>query len=120
MAYVYYNANPKNNDISDCVLRAISVLTNRSWREVNNELSYLASERGLMFGDVRFVEDYLDERYPRCRHYSKTVGEFAEEHPRGKYAVTMNNHISAIIDGDVIDTFDCSRKILRGCWKIIE
>lgn len=119
MAFIYYNANPNGNDISDCVLRAISVLTDRSWREVNNELSYLASERGLMFENVEFVEDYLDERYPRCKHYAKTVGEFAKERPRGRYAVTMNNHISAILDGNIVDTFDCSNRVLRGVWQII-
>ena len=118
MAFEYYNANPYGNDISDCVIRSLSVLTDRSWRDVYDELTDLAGDVGLMFDRVEFVEDYLDDRYPRECHYSKTVGEFAEEHPYGRYAITMPNHISAIINGNVIDSFDPSRRIMRCAWRI--
>ena len=117
--YRYYNANPYGNDISDCVIRSLSVLTDRSWREVYDELTELAGDVGMMFDRVEFVEDYLDDRYPRECHYSKTVGEFAKERPNGRYAVTMNNHITAILEGGVIiDTFDPSHQIMRCAWRI--
>lgn len=118
MKYYFYNANPYGNDISDCVIRALAVLTNRSWREVYDELTDLAGDVGLMFDRVEFVEDYLDDRYPRECHYSKTVEEFAKEHPYGKYAVTMPNHITAIINGTIVDTF-FPDKIMRCAWKIM-
>lgn len=114
----YYNANPRGNNIEDCVVRCLSVLTNRSWRDVYDELSYLAGNKGLMFDDVDFVEDYLDNRYRRQCHYSKTIGEFAKEYPYGRYAVTMNGHITAIINGDVIDSFDPSNHVMRCAWRI--
>ena len=114
----YYNANPNKRDIQDCVIRSLSVLKNRSWRSIYDELSDLAGDVGYMFDDVLFVEDYLDDRYPRECHYSKTVGEFAREHPYGKYAVTMLGHITAIIDGVIYDTFDCGDRIMRCAWRI--
>ena len=117
--YTYYNANPYGNDIADCVIRSISVLTDRSWREVYDELADLAGDKGLMFDRVEFVEDYLDDRYPRECHYSKTIREFAEEFPRGKYAVTMDGHITAIIDGYIVDSFDPSNRVMRCAWRII-
>jgi hypothetical protein len=116
--FKYYNANPYGNDISDCVVRALAVLTNRSWRSVYNELTKLAGDIGLMFDRVEFVEDYLDDRYPRECHYSKTIGEFAKEYSYGKYAVTMDGHITAIIDGNIIDTFNPSNRIMRCAWRI--
>lgn len=116
--YTYYNANPNNRNISDCVVRSLSVLTDRDWHDVFDELSDLAGDVGLMFDRVEFVEDYLDERYPRECHYSKTVEEFAREYPYGKYAVTMNGHITAIINGKIIDTFDPSNRVVRCAWKI--
>ena len=118
MMYEYYNANSHDNNIDDCVIRSLSVLTDRPWKEVYDELSYLAGNEGLMFDNVLFVEDYLDDRYPRECHFSKTVGEFAEEHPYGRYAVTMNNHITAIIDGTIVDTFNPSDRIMRCAWII--
>ena len=118
MNYVYYNANPQGNNISDCVIRSISLLTNNSWRRTYDELSDLAGDVGLLFSDVSFVEDYLDDRYERECHYSKKVGEFAREYPIGRYAVTMNGHITAIIDGIIYDTFDPSNRIMRCAWRI--
>ena len=55
--YKYYNANSHGNNISDCVIRALSVLTNRTWRSVYDELTRLAGDEGLMFERVEFVED---------------------------------------------------------------
>lgn len=116
--FKYYNANPNNRHIDDCVIRSISVLTGRSWNEIFDELSYLASYDGYMFDNVPFVEDYLDDRYMRECHYSKTVGEFAKEYPYGRYAITMDGHITALVDGVLIDTFDPSNRIMRCAWKI--
>lgn len=116
--FEYYNANPNGRHISDCVLRATSVLENKSWEEAYDELSWLSSEEGYMFDNVEFVEDYLDDRYPRECHYSKKVGEFANEHPIGKYAITMDGHITALVNGKVVDTFDCRNRIMRCAWKI--
>ena len=116
--YVYYNNNPHNRHIDDCTLRAISLLTNRNWHDVYEELSSLANEESLMMDSVMFIENYLDERYPRECHYSKTIGEFSKEYPHGKYAVTTNGHITAIINGNIYDTFDPSDRIMRCAWKI--
>ena len=116
--YRYINKNPYKNNIEDCVIRSLSVLTDRSWRSIYDELSNLAGDIGLLFSDVSFVEDYLDDRYDRECHYSKTVGEFANEHPYGKYAVTMDGHITAIINGVIHDTFDPSNRIMRCAWRI--
>ena len=118
--FTYYNANPNNRHIADCVVRSLSVLTNRSWHDVFDELSDLAGDMGLMFDRVEFVEHYLDERYPRQCHSSITVGEFAREHPYGRYAVTMNGHITAILEGGkIVDTFDPSDRVMRCAWKIL-
>ena len=116
--YKYYNANPYNRHISDCVVRSLSILTDKTWNEVYDELTELAGNIGMMFDTVEFVENYLDERYIRECHYSKTVKEFAREHPIGRYAVTMDGHITAIINGEIIDTFNPSERIMRCAWKI--
>ena len=118
MNYKYHNANPHKRRIDDCVIRAISILTNKSWNKVYNELSNLASYDGLMMDSVEFVEKYLDSKYLRKCHYSKTVEEFTKEFPKGKYAVTMNGHITAVIDGVVYDTFNPSNRIIRCSWEI--
>ena len=71
-----------------------------------------------MLDDVNFVEDYLDKRYKRVPHYSKKVGEFVDEYAKGTYLVTMEGHITVIIDGIVYDTFDCRDRRIWGVWEV--
>ena len=116
--YKFYNANSKGRFTNDCTVRAISVAECKTWDETYEELSDIAQEEGILFDDVAFIDNYLDRKYKRVPHYSKTVGEFAEEFPRGVYLVTMPNHITVIRDGTVIDVFDCRNRTMWTAWKV--
>lgn len=116
--YKFYNANVHGNFVNDCVVRAIAVAEGKTWDEAYDELSDLAQDDGILLDDVRFVEDYLDDRYERVPHYSKTVGEFAEEFPIGTYLVTMPGHITVIIDSKVYDIFDCRNRTMWCAWRV--
>lgn len=116
--YRYYNNNPRNVLTDDCVLRSISVAEGISWNECQEKLSYLSGKEGLILNDVGFVEDYLDERYPRKCYRDMTVGEFAEICPKGNFVATINGHITAIINNVIVDTWDCSDKLIKCCWQI--
>ena len=117
--YKYYNANSRGNFVNDCVVRAISVAEGKSWDETYEELSCIAQKEGILLDDVEFVEDYLDDRYKRTCHYSKTVGEFIEEFPKGISLVTMNGHITVVIDGILYDTFDCRDRRMYCSWCVL-
>lgn len=81
-------------------------------------LSDYARERGLMISSVESIEEYLDDHYEKvCEDYM-TVGEFAYYNPRGTYLVTMKNHITCIVDGYIVDTFDCSDKLMYCAWYV--
>lgn len=116
--YRYYNANPKQLLTDDCVLRSISSAEGISWNECQRKLSYYSGEEGMLLNDAIFVEKYLDERYPRKCYKDMTVGEFAKNCPKGNFVVTMRGHITAIINNVIVDTFDCSDRIMRCCWQI--
>ena len=116
--YKYHNQNKKNNHVNDCTVRAISLAQNKTWDQTYKELSNLARQRGMMFDSVEFIEDYLDDRYKRQCHYSKTVGEFCDEFNWGTYLITMDGHITCCKDGAIIDTFDCTKRVMRCAWKV--
>ena len=117
--YQYYNANPRNLLVDDCVIRSISVAEGISWNKCQKKLSDLANDEAMLLNDVEFVEDYLDEKYPRKCCKDMTVGEFCRTCPRGHFVVTMRGHITAIIDNVIVDTFDCSNRIMKCCWQIM-
>lgn len=116
--YKYYNANPLGNIESDCVVRAISKAEKESWDTTYAKLSKLAQREGKILDNMDFVEEYLDKKYKRACHYSKTIEEFMREHRIGTYLVTMEGHITCIIDGTLYDTFDCRKRRMWCAWKI--
>lgn len=117
--YYYYNANPKGLFTEDCVCRSISVAEGISWEQCHEKLSDLSRKEGKILNDAEFVEKYLNERYPRICFYDMTIGEFAKDAPKGHFVATMNGHITAIIDNIIVDTFDCSDRRIKCCWKIM-
>ena len=114
----YYNANARGNSVNDCVVRAISIAEGTSWDETYEKLSDIAQYEGILLDDVRFVERYLDKRYRRACHYSKTVEEFMEENSKGIFLITMPGHITVIIDGVLYDTFDCRNREMWCAWEV--
>ena len=116
--YKYYNANSKGNFVNDSVIRAISVAEGKSWDKTYDELSEIAQSEGILLDDVNFVENYLDKRYNRVPHYSRTVGEFIEEYGCGIYLITMEGHITVCIDGVLYDTFDCRPRHMWCAWEV--
>ena len=117
--YRFYNANPKGLFTDDCVIRSISVAEGITWDECQRKLSYLSNKEAKILNDVSFVEDYLDKRYTRKCYENVTVGEFAKNCPKGHFLVTMNGHITAIIDNVIVDTFDCSKRMMWCCWQVM-
>lgn len=118
MNYRFYNNNPFNRKTSDCSIRAIALATGRKWDDVYKEISDNARKKGYMMNSVSYLEDYLDDRYPRTCHYSKTINEFVNEFPKGKYVVSMPNHLTTVIDGINYDTFPTLNRKMWCAWKI--
>lgn len=118
MSYRFYNANSKGNFVNDCTIRAISIAEGKTWDETYEELSKIAQRNGIILDDVNFVEPLLDSRYDRVCYKDLTVGDFAENNPKGVYLITMNGHITCCIDGIIYDTFDCRDRIMKCAWEV--
>lgn len=116
--YRYFNANKFGYNIEDCTIRAISVAECISWDKAYRKLSEYARERGLMINSVESIEQYLDDNYERVCEANMTVGEFAYYNPEGIYLVTMPGHITTIKNGEIIDTFDCSERLMWCAWQV--
>lgn len=94
--YRYMNANPENNNIEDCTIRAISVAEGISWDKAYIKLSESARKMGLMLSNVEAIEKYLNNKYRKVRIYEETVGEFIDNHPYGTYLITMPRTYNSI------------------------
>ena len=112
MGFMPYNPNPARALVGDCVIRAISKLTGKSWDDV-----YLGiAMQGFVDKDMPSSNAVWDN-YLRANGYNKfiipntcpdcyTVEAFANEHPEGRFLLATGSHVIAVVDGDYYDTWD--------------
>lgn len=117
MSYIYYNPNPLGLSVGDCTIRAISKVTNQTWKQTYLDLL----TQGLLMYDMPsanrvwsellkfygFKKYYIPDNCPDCY----TVREFCYDHPYGEYVVGTGEHVVAVIDGNYYDSWDSGNEI---------
>ena len=108
----------------DCVVRAIAIALELPYKEVYNELTKMqaSSVRNGVFKKV--IRKYLTGKgwtwIPKMTIGSGcTTHLSADELPKGRIICNVSRHLSAVIDGVINDTFDCSRggnRCVYGYW----
>lgn len=116
--YKYYNANALNRYEDDCVIRAISCATNRSWDYVYDYLSDIAQYEGTLLDKKEFVINYLDRTYRRINDVDGTVGYISSLYPNNILLITMRGHIVCSKYGIIYDTFDCRDREVEHVWIV--
>ena len=116
--YKYYNENPLNIYEDDCVIRAISCATGKSWDYVYDYLSDIAQYEGTLLDKKKFVVNYLDRNYERINGIKGTVGYASGLFPNNTILITMRGHITCSKNGIIYDTFDCRDRELEYIWLV--
>lgn len=123
MAFVFFNPNPEKNLVGDCVIRAISKLTNRPWEDVYMDIAL----QGFMMHDMPssnevwstylkehgFKATMIPDTCPACY----TVRQFADDHQNGTYLLAIGSHVVAVQDGNYYDTWDSGNEIPIYYWE---
>ena len=122
--WIRCNPNPLGKQTTDCVVRAISIATERSWRNVYRDLCDLGEIEaempnsnfvwGLDLKDQGARQFLLPESCPSCI----TVRAFCERYPTGIYVIGTGSHAVAIIDGDYYDSWDSGNEVPSYFWKV--
>ena len=122
--WVRCNPNPLGKQTSDCVVRAIAIATNKSWRRVYRDLCELGAIEcelpntnylwGLYLDEKGFEQFLLPESCPRC----VTVRAFCEKFPEKTYVIGTGTHAVAVIDGDYYDSWDSGNEIPSYFWRL--
>jgi len=116
--YKYCNQNPLNRYTDDCVIRAISCATNRSWDSVYDELSELAQYNGTLFDQRDFVRWYLDDHFRRVPNPPSKVYQVAQNYAKNVVLCTIKGHICCIKYGIIYDTFNPSDRNVEDIWIV--
>lgn len=121
--YIPYNNNPFNIHDDDCAIRSISKITDKPWEKVYMDLAVLGITKGRMPTTKTICNAYLKEQgfereiIPNTCPDCYTVNDFCNDNPTGEYILATDDHMIAVIDGNVYDTWDSSGEIPMFYWK---
>lgn len=140
MDFVYSDGGRSNyykaEKVGDCVVRAICNATGKDYKDVYEDINYLAkSERtgkrkkgkssprnGVYKGTIKkYIEEWLGWKWVSCMG----IGTGCQTHmrkdelPKGTIIVSLSKHLSCVKNGVIYDTYDCSghgTRCVYGYW----
>ena len=122
--WVKCNPNPYGRQTGDCVVRAIAVATDQSWREAYRSLCRIGEREGdmpnsnfiwgLYLKEIGARQFLLPESCPACI----TVRAFCDRYPEGVYIIGTGDHAVCVIDGDWYDAWDSGSAVPTVFWRV--
>lgn len=121
--YVHVNPNPNGLYNDDCLIRAISIITKRSWDDI---YIHLCLEGFIMknmpstwkvwstfLRSIGFMDYPVLDRCPDCY----TVRDFCYDNPIGEFILATGTHVIAVINGDYYDAWDSGDELPVAVWR---
>ena len=121
--FIFYNPNPSEKLVGDCVIRGIAKLEGLSWEEVYLGISLKGFElcdmpsSNSVWGAYLRSKGYKRYGIPNTCPDCYTVSEFASDNPFGKFLLATGTHVVAVQDGDYYDAWDSGKEIPAYYWK---
>ena len=121
--YIHANPNPNGVYVEDCVVRAICIVTGRSWDDIYIHLcleGFIIKNMptvdivwGTFLKSIGFVPYLLPTDCPNCY----TVRDFCERNRNGVFILATGSHLVAIIDGNYCDAWDSGDELVNYVWR---
>ena len=123
--HVFRNPNPtKKTDRGDCVVRALSIATERTWDDIFKELCEIGFKLKSMPNDKQTYEEFLKENGFEYRKLSikrgskrPRVNEFAKKNKDKVCVLNVANHLVTSKDGKFYDTWDSGECCMYSYWE---
>lgn len=122
MAYRFYNPNPNNRFVGDCTIRAICKLTEQDWDTVYAGTTFegfIAKDMpsgNSVWGSYLDRLGYVRRGLPDTCPFRYTVKDFCRDHPIGRFLLSLDQHVVAVVDGDYYDTWDSGNELPFYYW----
>lgn len=116
-----YNANPVNNTVGDCTVRAISKVLDQDWEKTYIDLCLQGYIMCDMPSSNRVWGAYLKSKGFK-RHLIEddredyNVEDFCMEHPNGRYILAISGHVVGVVSGYAFDTWDSTQEVPVYYW----
>lgn len=124
--YKEFNANPKGRKTGDCLIRAFSLASGKTWEETLTDLYQIALDIKASPTESETCAKYADQlgfksgKAEIVRHHRPTVASFAKSHPIGTFVLRLAHHVVTVKDGVYYDIWDCGAKSVYKYWEVIK
>jgi len=117
-------------DRNNCVPKALTALTGEPYKQVDDYLKARGRKKGKgtpRKASVAFLQDRgftqlptpsLTKRYYGGVVRKMKVASFAKAFPKGKFVVYVRGHVVAVIDGQILDDWNSSSRVVKDAWRI--
>ena len=122
--WVKCNPNPLGKMTGDCVVRALAIATDQSWRQTYRQLCELGEIHADMPNSNMIWGLYLRERgaeqflLPESCPDCITVRAFCDRYPEGIYVTGTGSHAVCVINGNYYDIFDSGQEVPTIFWRL--
>ena len=123
MAYIFNNPNPSKKLVGDCVIRGISMLTGKKWKDIHVELclqSYMMDDipsSNSVWGSYLYKKGYRQHVIPDTCPNCYSVKKFCLDYPKGSYLLTTGTHVVFVKNGNYYDTWDSGDEVPISYWR---
>ena len=120
--WMEYNPNPAQKATGDCAVRALAKVLDVDWERA----FAILAKNGFIMGDMPSSNVVISATLRQNGYYRNTIPnecpdcytieDFAREHNSGTYVVGTGNHVVAVKDGNIYDSWDSSKEVPVYYW----
>ena len=125
MKYQEWNTTERicRNWRNDCTVRSLSIVLNKPYKKVFSELMHIGLEMGA-YPDhdkvwITYAEDQGLVKRKCPRKDDNRLVKLREWDFKGAAVVRNSGHLTAVMDGYVIDIWDCTYRPVNTYWEKI-
>lgn len=123
--FILANPNPNGLYVEDCVVRAISIATDRDWDTtyiyiclqgfINKNMPSVGAVWRTYLKSLGFRNWFIPDTCPDCY----TIRDFCYDFPFGTFVIATGSHVVCVIDGDYYDAWDSGDEVPVEVWQRI-
>jgi hypothetical protein len=115
--FISYNPNPDRKLVGDCVIRAITKVTDKTWDEIYMDICLQGfsmkdmPSSNAVWGAYLYSQGFKCKAIPDTCPDCYTVKQFCKDNLNGVFLLATGSHVVAVVNGDYYDSWDSGDEI---------